>query len=932
MTTAKSDRKQRAIRSILEHGPQKTSALIAALSDHGLRMDSSEVFLLCSEFGLATLDPTSDTWAVPGSLPASAVSRPERREADRLTKVRKAPAIELSRRNELQQLRKSVLDPVVPETPTVFPQHPAWPATAQAVRAALRDEWSEVTRKRSQQEIPLVAGELIERVAHRVIVRYEIQSGDTVREGFIGTLIPRELGTAEPVAAEVLTQFGAEITLQLPADSAFHKTARLRCDLSWLVSRQIDTFTGLSSGSMPGFCTSAALAAVSSTGLLHDLPQPHPHPVDGLNEQQALAVAHGMQPRLTWLWGPPGTGKTTTVAALLTELLDSGKTILLAAPTNAAADVALDALITRRPKFCPGEIARIGVTDNPTLLGRATPVVLDEIAAAQGAEPARRLVEVRAELADVRQRCKQATEAKSSDSLALTRKIADLTSFQKELEKLVGEVRDQVVRKARLIACTTHQTLLKDLHAKHFDTVVIDEASMVSSAMAMLVAGAGTGHTIVAGDFRQLPPIVQATTPSARDWLGRSPFETSGIADAVRAGRLPTNLVALQQQHRMRRQIGDAIGNAFYPEVDLRTASTVHTRPARTVAPDQSQLVIVDTGDLAALVARRGGSVSRYNLAHAQLAANTLHVPLTTARHPGSVGLISPFGPQARLLQALTPADSAVSLASTVHRFQGGETDIVLYDAVDTTSSALQPHTWFTKTHMGSEGARLLNVAMSRAREQAILLADMAFLRTTCPAGTPVRQFLTHMTEFAQVHSWRTVAEASGPTTVQRSRNPILDDIAAATNTIDIFTASTDGVLTRDLVDVLLSLPDSVKVSIWYRAADPTSGYRVETPLRHHHTMLHPLQPIRESCIVADSVVWSGTRPILGKNPGTLLRTDHKALAEAVRRQLLRRTHGDAPGTGEHGVRCSCGRIRVREEVRGGPRTGVHSVCSECGD
>ncbi|WP_280420159.1 hypothetical protein [Nocardia carnea] len=60
-----------------------------------------------------------------------------------------------------------------------------------------------------------------------------------------------------------------------------------------------------------------------------------------------------------------------------------------------------------------------------------------------------------------------------------------------------------------------------------------------------------------------------------------------------------------------------------------------------------------------------------------------------------------------------------------------------------------------------------------------------------------------------------------------------------------------------------------------------------------------------------------------GHYMGTLLRTEHTAFAATVRRQLLRRTLNDAPGTGEHGLRCGCGRIRVRTEVRGGPRQGV---------
>ncbi|MFI8978040.1 hypothetical protein ACIGO9_34535 [Nocardia asteroides] len=221
---------------------------------------------------------------------------------------------------------------------------------------------------------------------------------------------------------------------------------------------------------------------------------------------------------------------------------------------------------------------------------------------------------------------------------------------------------------------------------------------------------------------------------------------------------------------------------------------------------------------------------------------------------------------------------------------------------------------------------------MSRAREQAILLADMSYLRTICPAGTPVRRFLSHMSEYGELRSWSAVADSAGPTQREQDLTRALDDIAAATNSVDIFTAATDGPLTRQISETIALLPDTVQVSIWYRADDPTSLRCVDDPLRHHHTMLHPLRPVYESCIVADAVVWSATGPILGSQSGTLLRTDHACLAEALRRQFLRRTVGDAPGTGEHAVRCGCGSLRVREEASGGPRKGVYSVCRSCGD
>lgn len=928
MTRARLDRARQAIPNLLADGPLSTAELLSRLAERGVRMDAGELYLVCTENGLAEFDAAGQRWSAPGSVTAAPATPPARVNADRLRKKRSAPPLSIDRRHELEALRESVLRPSEAEEPTLHPVDPAWPEVAERARTAIRHELAAVTSRRTQQEIPLVAGEIIEEGPARMIVRYEIQSGDNVREGLRATLVHAEGSRpADPVEAEVLTQYGSEITLRLPGDSEFLESARLRCDLSWLVSRQIEAFTRFGAQPEAGFHSTAALAVIGTVGLLDEVPELKPHPVVGLTERQRLAVAHGMQPRVTWLWGPPGTGKTTTLAALLGELLDSGRSVLLAAPTNAAVDVALKALLARRPAFDVGEIVRLGATDDPGLSGRSLPVLVDEIAAAAGEEPARRLVRVQADLVDLRAK-ERASARRSEESAELTRQIADLTEFERQLQKLMREVREQVVRDAVLVACTTHQTLLQNLHHKDFDTVVIDEASMVTAAMAMLVAGAGEGHTVIAGDFRQLPPIAQAGSGEAREWVGNSVFERSGVAAAVRRGQPPANLVALDQQHRMRRQIGDAIGEAFYPEARLRTAPSVHSRPTRTVAAHEAQLVVIDTSRLAAPVARRGGSASRYNLQHAQLAANVV-AHLRDAIEPASMGLISPFASQARLLQAFAPSDDDRVLASTVHRFQGAETDVVLYDAVDSTGSSLKPHRWFTETAMGSEGARLLNVAMSRAREQAILLADMAFLRRHCPPRTPVRTFFSHLAEYGDIRQWKDIVSAEGPTSLEADANQLLDDIGHAVTGIDIFTAATGGPLTRPIAEILGDTPEQVKISLWYRPDDRCAD-TLERPLRYHHTMLHPMRPVQESCVVVDSIVWSASGPILGRDPGVLLRTDHAPLADALRRQLLRRTVAGVPGTGEHAEQCACGSLRTREEVLGGPRAGVHSSCRTC--
>lgn len=61
---------------------------------------------------------------------------------------------------------------------------------------------------------------------------------------------------------------------------------------------------------------------------------------EDLNECQNRAVAAALTSRLSCIWGPPGTGKTQTVVAILQELLQRRpeERILVTAPTHNAVD------------------------------------------------------------------------------------------------------------------------------------------------------------------------------------------------------------------------------------------------------------------------------------------------------------------------------------------------------------------------------------------------------------------------------------------------------------------------------------------------------------------------------------------------------------------------------------------------------------------
>ena len=77
-----------------------------------------------------------------------------------------------------------------------------------------------------------------------------------------------------------------------------------------------------------------------------------------LNPSQLAAVSLTIESDLAFVWGPPGTGKTTTLAHIARELTAHGKRVLLTSTTNAALDQAL-------AKLAGGAISEVDAATAP---------------------------------------------------------------------------------------------------------------------------------------------------------------------------------------------------------------------------------------------------------------------------------------------------------------------------------------------------------------------------------------------------------------------------------------------------------------------------------------------------------------------------------------------------------------------------------------
>ncbi len=480
-----------------------------------------------------------------------------------------------------------------------------------------------------------------------------------------------------------------------------------------------------------------------------------------LNEPQRDALERVLGSSAQLVWGPPGTGKSRLVARAALELALRGR-VLVAATTNGAVDeIARRLASIADPAMLDSDrIIRVGFD-----LGAAPDSRID-----LGAALARRIEGgaggVDRTLAEhegrLRTRPPAATRegapalnpyARAGRLLSLARSRGDAESAR-ALGRVMLEIARQAERaleEAHIVLTTfARLSIREELRELRFESLLIDEASTAPLPYVALAASRVAGPAIAVGDFQQLPPVVSSTAPAAMRWLRTDLFREAGVvgeADDMLPSPNDGLCAMLDLQYRMAPDIRELVSEFFYggrlrdaPEIAERAAGRATGR-----ATERAALTVLDTSELDPRVERVDGS--RRNRAHAEAVADFLG----SAARDGidDIAVVSPYRAQTRHLNDLVrrrlgraaPAELEVS---TIHRFQGREKRLVLIDTVD----APPGRSWFLDERRNRDFPRLLNVALSRARERLVIIATVAGLRRTLPPEALLNRLLAHVERF----------------------------------------------------------------------------------------------------------------------------------------------------------------------------------------
>lgn len=427
---------------------------------------------------------------------------------------------------------------------------------------------------------------------------------------------------------------------------------------------------------------------------------------------QEIAVRMSLEQPITFVWGPPGTGKTQTLAEIAWAHIDKGERVLMLSYSNVSVDGAILRVTSLKNDVFPGQLVRYGfpkdkrISEHPYLSSY-------NLAINNYPDLLKRRTQLQAE------------------KKRLEKNDPKLIQVEKELNEIRRELREaesQCVRNAKFVATTVSKAIVdKEIRNGSFDVVIFDEASMATIPQIAYAAKLARKNFVCMGDFRQLPPIVQSSKESP---LNADIFQYCGITQAVDQGSNHKWLCLLDTQYRMHPEIADFAGRSIYNGL-LKSANGMTEKREKTVMAEPFAGRAMEFVDLSGTMST---CIKSSDDSHANVLSAFVTFSLALkAAQTQEVGIITPYHAQSRLLHAmvrdvneLEALPHAIKCA-TVHQFQGSEEDVIVYDAVDCYRLPF-PGALIAST-AGRYADRLFNVAMTRSKGKFICVANGSFMR-----------------------------------------------------------------------------------------------------------------------------------------------------------------------------------------------------------
>ena len=434
-----------------------------------------------------------------------------------------------------------------------------------------------------------------------------------------------------------------------------------------------------------------------------------------------------------FLWGPPGSGKTYTIAQLISLILkrEPESRILLTAPSNLSVDVALEEVIEQLKKdhdlnqlVAERKLVRYGYPRKETILSNSAvlgPEDQDELS-----------LEIKKIARKIARKERGNT---SEEKISILR--AQLLEKQEELKNSI----DSHISQANVVATSSTQTHMSNspIIMNKWDVVLLDEATMTPPAICVFLGALANKNFLLAGDPRQLGPVYKEDyrnppPPISKKWMGTDIFERSGISSGQgvqrRIDENDSRLVRITCQRRCDYGIWKYVEH-LYPRI-TRTSETNMFNNVNPVPGKALVLLDTSTNEQNPTLSKKCQR-SRQNEYTAETAFEVASSIASESGIPknSTIAIISPYRAQVQLIRKWIKGERKNGEVfknvevGTVHQFQGSAADVVIFDIVDGPGrpDGLGP------LLKDDNGMRLVNVAITRARYKVIILAGKEWFR-----------------------------------------------------------------------------------------------------------------------------------------------------------------------------------------------------------
>ena len=314
---------------------------------------------------------------------------------------------------------------------------------------------------------------------------------------------------------------------------------------------------------------------------------------------------------------------------------------------------------------------------------------------------------------------------------------------------------------AQIIVATTSTMNSRSalFNIKHFDLVIIDEASQIlePNIVGILTArqeeGRAIDRFILVGDHKQLPAVVQQQGSLEMEGSDKrlDSIHLSSCANSLferlilteRAAGRTDFIGTLHKQGRMHPDIADFANRKFYAKEQLECVPLAHQLETELAYNEESEDALDNALKahrmifIPSMPCKQLNISEKVNTDEARIIADLLrrlYRQMSKNFDPQkSVGVIVPYRNQIAMIRKEIerleiPALEDISI-DTVERYQGSQRDVILYSFTIQSRYQLDFLTANTFYEEGQAIDRKLNVAITRARKQLILTGNESTLR-----------------------------------------------------------------------------------------------------------------------------------------------------------------------------------------------------------